>query len=649
MKNMAHILPPHANPRRFLALFLAVLSATLLSCNDDSGSKEEPQPQDVNKCSGVERVCTADGLGYRVCAAGEWSAVVKCEGTMTCKDGECSGDDIQTKLPCENVNQTKCVSQKRVQVCGKDNYWYFMDCPKDVPICVDNECSVPQCDREGTVKCGGEEALATCLGGKWEYEDCPTDRPICIGDRCVECEEEGETKCTDDGKLATCRNHVWYYQKCEGETPFCNSATGKCVACKKNGDARCSDANHYDICTNHEWVTASCPQNKPVCTGDGTCERKTECVDKAKQCSSDGKGFQVCVSGMWSQTIECLGTATCQGGSCQGESQDDKLPCLNKGEKKCISTSRIEYCDDDGYWKFMNCPAEVPACVADECVYPQCEEGTAAQCGDDTTRATCKNSQWHYEVCPKDKPVCEGGECKAAPAECTAPAQECVTSNTIKTCTDTGRWKTDSCGNGMLCKNNKCAECIDGEAECRDDYHTLRKCVDGRWTEVDCATTENYYCPWWGDKCVHIESGTDCSAPFSLCHGDDLYFCAYGNVSVEGTMNVVLNPEYDKVVKVSCSEECVQTRDGIGANCKQNNDCSGFEGSYIKSNHDLFALSIYDYLSIIRNEGLTGLMNRYKTLIYQIGTSYYGVDCSVCKKMTDDSSMLVPVDSEYCE
>ncbi|MBO4350939.1 MAG: hypothetical protein J6A01_08350 [Proteobacteria bacterium] len=221
-----------------------------------------------DKCTATEPECTSDNKGYRVCVQGVWSDIIACTGTATCQHGQCVGEDVTSKLPCSEVGQTECVSNTRVKVCGKDEYWSYMDCPKDEPICNfdTNKCGPAQCN-ESESMCRDEETLGTCVDHVWKYDSCPDDKPLCKNNKCqeipTECKAGVDKLCLDDTHYKVCNAAGNWEEKTCDKDKICNN--GECGECK-NGNKECSDDQHHlRTCKNGAWTDSTCPISKPYC------------------------------------------------------------------------------------------------------------------------------------------------------------------------------------------------------------------------------------------------------------------------------------------------------------------------------------------------------------------------------------------------
>ncbi len=292
------------------------------------------------KCTATAPECTADNKGYRVCVQGVWSEPVLCTGSTTCKSGQCVGDDVTTKLPCKTPGEQRCVSKSRIQVCGQDLYWQFMDCPADVPVCDSdtNECVPANCSNN-EIKCVDDETLATCVGNNWTYSTCPTDKPKCLVNQCTELTKE------------------------------CVPSKKKCISEKQA--AICNQAGFWE--------------DGDFCSGSSVCYQG-ECAEKCspgeKKCVTDKLAYVCSVSGYW-ESVTCSGSQVCSDGQCQA---------CKEGETRCADTQSVETCID-GKWKktsckYGYCSKETDACIepGDKCtdVYSYCLDNTLVWCSGST-------------------------------------------------------------------------------------------------------------------------------------------------------------------------------------------------------------------------------------------------------------------------
>ena len=325
------------------------------------------------KCTATQPECTADNKGYRVCVSGIWSNPILCTGTATCKNGQCSGEDITSKLPCKEVGEQKCVSKSRIQICGQDNFWQFMDCPADVPVCEDDECVPANCTN-GEVKCSGDNELATCTGNSWEYMTCPADKPVCRDNQCVVRPKE----------------------------------------CNPGVDKKCVSGNQVQICNQYgSW------ENGNFCSGSTTC-LNGECLEKCspgdKKCVTDTLAYFCNVSGFWEEKT-CTGTDICSDGECRA---------CKEGQTRCKDSQTVETCTD-GTWKSSTCDYYYCSQQEGKCLNPDDKcSGVSSYCLDNTL-AWCSGTQFHTMTClecliAKDK---SGANCSYNNLASTAAGKRC--------------------------------------------------------------------------------------------------------------------------------------------------------------------------------------------------------------------------------
>ena len=245
---------------------------------------------ETDVCEPNDKQCSSDNKGYRVCESGSWSEVIECKGTTVCKDGACSGEEVVSKLPCGTVGEQICVSSTRVQVCGHDKYWEFMDCPEEIPVCDfhNNVCSTSTSDcTNGEVKCLNDNTLATCMRGTWDYSKCPDAKPVCSDKQCVERPKEcepGEKKCDSLRQSKICsKDGLWI----DGD--YCSGSTscldGECTYKCAPDTMRCVSSSSREICSNSgKWVYMVCNY---VCSSDKCAKKGEDCDEVASTCQGD--------------------------------------------------------------------------------------------------------------------------------------------------------------------------------------------------------------------------------------------------------------------------------------------------------------------------------------------------------------------------
>ncbi len=283
------------------------------------------------KCTSTVPECTADNKGYRVCVSGAWSEPIMCTGATTCKAGQCTGENVTSTLPCKTVGEQRCVSSARIQICGADLFWQFMDCPPDVPVCDSdtNECAPASCTNN-EVECVDDDTLATCVGNDWSYSKCPVDRPRCSVNQCVELTKEcvpGNKKCVSEKQVSICnQSGFWEIGNfCTGTSTCYN---GECAEKCSPGEKKCvTDAMAFVCGVGGVWESVTCSDGK-VCS-DGECRA---CKDGETRCH-DAKSVETCVNGTWKKT-------TCEYEVCSSETG----ACLKPGDR-CSEV--YSYCNDN--------------------------------------------------------------------------------------------------------------------------------------------------------------------------------------------------------------------------------------------------------------------------------------------------------------
>ena len=423
--------------------------------------------------------------------------------------------------------------------------------------------------------------------------------------------------------------------------------------------SECSpDGTGYRICVSGYWsVAIPCLENQ-TCK-NGQCydvPQRESCTATQPVCLPDGTGYRVCVSGYWSDAIPCLGTQTCQNGQCSGEDITSKLPCKAGDKSRCVSESRIQICGADNFWRFMDCPPDIPVCRYNECNPPECTTGDMECIGEDTL-AICIDSVWQRETCPSNKPLCQNKTCVELPKECTPGNKRCVSDKQGQTCDENGfwantmfcastghfcfngdcvekcspgekkcvtdsmayicdvngNWKSIECTGDKVCNNGECKDCQNGEKRCVDQQ-TLGTCKNGNWQTSSCA-----YCSP-NNKCLAI--GYSCDSVFSFCSGIDLIWCDGSRLRTSQQDNN------------SCG--CTQAKDNVGATCITN-----------KQSPERIYQDSWDYYSLCSSVNAVMIDDDFGWAYYDSDISYKA-KCLQCKKMTDGSQRWVPVDESNC-
>lgn len=242
-------------------------------------------------CTATQPVCLPDGTGYRVCVSGYWSDVIPCSGAQTCKNGQCSGEDITSKLPCKAGDESRCVSGSRIQFCGADNFWTFIDCPTDIPVCHNGECKSLECT-PGNKRCVSDKQSQKCNGnGFWEDDNFCSATNFCFNGDCVEKCSPGEKKCVTDSMLYICgTNGYWEAMPCTGGK-FCINSSCQEKGCEEN-ETRCASPFVKEFCSNGKWNVISC-ENICAETSDG----KHQCLSVDATYNHIAPSRSVCIAG----------------------------------------------------------------------------------------------------------------------------------------------------------------------------------------------------------------------------------------------------------------------------------------------------------------------------------------------------------------
>ena len=467
--------------------------------------------------------------------------------------------------------------------------------------------------------CANESIAVICENGVETAVSCENDE-TCFDAQCYKlstnsCSIPG-SECLTTSSYRACVNGFWSYTKNCNASEVCSS--GKCISSSEtclSGARKCTDdKTGYQLCAGTDvmgtWSQIfDCPKETICNESNGQCESVSDnCSATKPECTSDNRGYRVCVSGKWSEIIACTGTATCKDGQCSADDATSRLPCANVGEQKCISNKRVQICNKDNFWEFMDCPPDVPVCDRDrnECTPAQCSAGQT-KCLDDNTIGTCVDNAWDYNDCPDETPLCKNNICQEAPKECTPGERQCVADDQARICNKKGQWETENCFGGFKCDQGYCSECETGKTMCGDDYHSIKTCKEGKWSTAASCPQSTPYCPLNTTDCIKISEGTSCSASFSFCYNSNLNYCeSYSS----------------KVLFHKCTNGCIQSKDGIGATCKE-----------------------FEYECTSLGKTSYGDFGNYS----ENGSNYINkASCIQCKAMSDGSARWVPVDKSFC-
>ena len=199
-------------------------------------------------------------------------------------------------------------------------------------------------------------------------------------------------------------------------------------------------------------------------------------------------------------------------------------------------------CDDDSDNK-PNDPGTANTCTATctENVLTWCDAEGKPQTKTCNANQTC-NASFNENGC-----VDKGGEEKPEP-DCTAPEKKCAGDDSYYTCTAEGKWSAEKtkCSTGLVCVNNECRACIDGERKCVDgDKTKYQVCANNAWgSEQKCpdATTcggkgicsaevvildkdaegIGSKCSCSGDKCINSITGAELKSAINMDEVDKI-------------------------------------------------------------------------------------------------------------------------------
>ena len=433
----------------------------------------------------------------------------------------------------------------------------------------------------------------TCKNGQCydvlQRESCTATQPVCLPDGtgyrvCVQGNWSDVFSC---GEGMVCTN---------GECAF---ITDKCTAT----EPECTpDAKGYRVCVQGNWSDVI-PCSETTTCKLGRCSGTDKCTATEPECTSDNKGYRVCVQGNWSDVIPCSVATTCKSGRCSGEDATSNLPCKEGDESRCVSESRVQICGDDKFWRFMDCPAEIPVCHDGECGKPNCTPGDKRCISDKQTQKCNENGFWETNsFCGTG--TCLNGDCME---KCSPGENYCVTESMAYVCGKSGYWESVECGDDKVCFEGECRTCKDGQKRC-EGLMAVATCENGNWR----TTTSCYrYCSPDAMDCIKL--GDSCIGVVSFCDGSQLIWCSGDKLRISYSLD---DP---------CG--CVRATDGVGATCTFRN--WGGEEAW-------------------NQDSLCNALHATKTGKFG-NASHFTANCLQCKKMEDGSKRWVPVDESNCK
>lgn len=254
-------------------------------------------------------------------------------------------------------------------------------------------------------------------------------------------------------------------QQCNEETKKCEPKEGPVGLQCENGEFNCNDT-----CVDLMSDKNNCGACGTVCEGDEVCSDgscsatvvEKECEDEdAPIC--DGNAIKKCVDGKF--VSEDCGDLSCVEGVCK--SQDAEKECEDSMPPECDGNA-VKQCVD-GKFVTTECTGSLK-CDSGECkegVEAECEASEAPICVAELNAIrTCKDGRWDYENCGVQ--VCQESQCvDVVEKECEDDEAPVCEENGLKKCVD-GKYVTDACGDGMICKEGSCVK-TSLEDLCPDD------------------------------------------------------------------------------------------------------------------------------------------------------------------------------------
>jgi hypothetical protein len=362
-------------------------------------------------------VVRREDAGARACRdAGE-----TCTGDAQCCTGICGPKDSRGRRQCAcPANLLECrrdcidpaTDEKNCGGCG-------ISCPRG-STCESGVCScVPETCASLGAGCG---TFDDGCGRTIQCTSCPSGQ-VCDGTAC-KTTNGGSCASGSDCASGVCAAGICCNQTCDGACQSCGSGTCTGISGTPcGGDGVCAGTSQDGTCI--------FPGSETVC-GAATCSGSTQqtgyacngagaCVESTADC-----GLYFCVDGSCPDTCDndadCLGSAHCAGGICQGDLPDGEA-CT--GDDQCISGHCIA-----GFCQTLLVNGE--PCAEDvQCVSGICANGI---CCDRACTGGCETCE--SGICrtldageaPRDcagAGLCQGA-CDGVSPECTYPGVETV-------------------------------------------------------------------------------------------------------------------------------------------------------------------------------------------------------------------------------
>lgn len=336
------------------------------------------------------------------------------------------------------------------------------------------------------------------------------------------------------------------------EAEFC--AAGSCVTtCPDSLPDSCTDEPAGNICVNFDNDVSNCGSCGNACATGQVC-LEGACADS---CDPDGSGGGSSSNGLTNCDGSCANLANdplhcgtcanacaagqlCSNGACASSCGDGLTECCGK----CVNTASDPAncggcaCDDDS----GSGGAGGGTTSSDECLSPQCKEGTggsggtADPLGSDCTRIDPPNDCSEIAKCALGccTESCEAlslTDCNGACVDTQADVQNCGACGNVcgsgEKC-NAGLCQSGDCPAGQTDCNGSCVNLQQNPAhcgECHNACNTMQLCSQGECAS-ECDADKNLLeCPDDSGTCVDISNdpdncgacGTICPSTASLC------------------------------------------------------------------------------------------------------------------------------------
>ena len=324
------------------------------------------------------------------------------------------------------------------------------------------------------------------------------------GGACGTCEAWLQCNDADQCSPAPCVSSI----DCPGQL-VCEETLGQCVVCVQDGDCAEGETCGPDYfchgvlpCTSDKDCKdfgLLCDLDAGVCV---QCLKSAHCAED-EYCQDSYCLPDVCIAGeSWCEENQVLACSDDGGAvgvveTCDAEQYCEEAGChdyLCEPASAWCEADVLKTCSEDGkaVVSEVDCSAGEQHCFDGQCIDSVCvPEGT--KCSDDFTVGVCDADGMGFaeELCPAEQ-YCEGGEC--FPWLCTPAASYCD-GDVAKTCDEKGSAVADAvdCGSsGKYCSDGQCVDCeplCEGKS-CGDDGcgGSCGECANGVLCQEDQCT-----------------------------------------------------------------------------------------------------------------------------------------------------------------